>query len=321
MAQNIKLSISCLTYNHENYIRKTLDGFLMQKTSFDFEVLIHDDASTDGTADIIREYEAKYPNIIKPIYQKENQHSQGVRISNVFQYPRAQGEYIAWCEGDDFWTDENKLQAQVDFLDNNPQYIGCVHKYITVNKEGEETNLKTFGYYENEGVYTLKDFETNELPSQLATYVVRNIFCKEGKSYPSSFQAIKMQGDIKMNLYLLIYGDIYRLPNVSSAYRFVSEAGGSSWSSRMLKNYNASYNCWKALKLLEKATFDEYNVKISLKKRKIEASISVVKIALKKPNAKTIGHALHVLFMQRGILITIFKMAFRRKNKSRREKV
>ena len=87
----------------------------MQKTDFPFEILIHDDASTDGTADIIREYEAKYPDIIKPIYQTENQYSKGIKVSQVYQFPRAKGKYIALCEGDDYWTDPYKLQKQVDF--------------------------------------------------------------------------------------------------------------------------------------------------------------------------------------------------------------
>lgn len=120
------VSIDCLTYNHEAYIRDALEGFLMQKTDFPFEILIHDDASTDQTANIIREYEKKYPGIIKPIYQKENQYSKEVNITTDFQYSRAKGKYIAICEGDDYWTDPYKLQKQVDFLETHPNY-GLVH--------------------------------------------------------------------------------------------------------------------------------------------------------------------------------------------------
>ncbi len=116
------VSICCLCYNHEPYIRECLEGFMMQKTNFAFEVLIHDDASTDKSADIIREYEAKYPDIIKPIYQSENQYSKGVGVTRVYQFPRAQGKYIAMCEGDDYWTDPYKLQKQVDFLEANEEY-------------------------------------------------------------------------------------------------------------------------------------------------------------------------------------------------------
>ena len=103
------VSISCITYNQAHFIRQCLDGFLMQKTTFSFEVLIHDDASTDGTTEIIREYESKYPEIIKPLYEKENQWTKGRRGSAVFNYPRAKGKYIALCEGDDYWIDPLKL--------------------------------------------------------------------------------------------------------------------------------------------------------------------------------------------------------------------
>src|SRR5690554_2985712 len=97
--ENPLVSISTITFNHAPYIRQCLDGFLMQKTDFAFEVLIHDDASTDGTEEIIREYEAKYPDIIKPLYEIENQYSKGRSGSRTFNFPRAKGKYIALCEG------------------------------------------------------------------------------------------------------------------------------------------------------------------------------------------------------------------------------
>src|SRR5690606_3288059 len=111
------------TFNHEKFICKCLEGFLMQNTTFSFEILILDDASTDGTAAVIREYELKYPDIIKPIYQRENQYSKGIRGMNVkFNFNRAQGKYIALCEGDDYWTDPSKLQKQIDFLEANNEF-------------------------------------------------------------------------------------------------------------------------------------------------------------------------------------------------------
>ncbi len=114
------VGICCATFNHENFISKALDSFLMQETDFPFEVLINDDCSTDNTAKIIIEYEKKYPNIIKPIYQKENQYSKGIKINSVFNFPRAKGNYIALCEGDDYWTDKNKLQIQIDEMEKYP---------------------------------------------------------------------------------------------------------------------------------------------------------------------------------------------------------
>ncbi|NHZ85054.1 MAG: glycosyltransferase [Planctomycetia bacterium] len=124
------VSINCMTYNHEAYIRNAIEGFLMQKTDFKFEVLIHDDASTDQTATIVQKYENKYPEIIKPIYQKENQYSKNISISKHYQYPRAKGKYIAICEGDDYWIDPLKLQKQVDFLEKNPDFSMSCHNAI-----------------------------------------------------------------------------------------------------------------------------------------------------------------------------------------------
>jgi glycosyltransferase involved in cell wall biosynthesis len=121
------VSISCLAYNHAPYIKTCLDGFLMQKTSFAFEIIIHDDASTDGTKEIIEEYATKYPDIIFPICQKENQYSKGVKPTWAFNAPRWRGKYIALCEGDDYWTDQLKLQKQVDILEANPHLVGCFH--------------------------------------------------------------------------------------------------------------------------------------------------------------------------------------------------
>jgi glycosyltransferase involved in cell wall biosynthesis len=138
--ERILVSISCVTYNHEAYIRDCIEGFLRQKTTFNFEILVHDDASTDGTADIIREYERKYPNLIKPIYQTENQLSQGISPGRI-NSDRAAGKYIAYCEGDDYWIDPLKLQKQVDFLESHPEYgLVCTNarKYYQAKNEFKE---------------------------------------------------------------------------------------------------------------------------------------------------------------------------------------
>ena len=124
---SIKVSVICITYNHEKYIRDALEGFVNQKTNFDYEVIIHDDASTDRTATIIREYQKKYPDIIKPILQNENQYSKGIPIIHTYIEPVIRGEYLAFCEGDDYWCDEMKLQRQIDFLDKHHDYVACVH--------------------------------------------------------------------------------------------------------------------------------------------------------------------------------------------------
>ena len=122
-----KVSICCMTYNQVNFIREAIEGFLMQETNFPVEIIVHDDASTDGTADIVREYEAKYPNLFKTILQHENQLSKGGR-PRLIASSIAKGRFVALCEGDDFWTRTEKLQLQIELLESHPDAAGCFHR-------------------------------------------------------------------------------------------------------------------------------------------------------------------------------------------------
>lgn len=125
------LSIICHAYNHGNYIHHALNSFLMQETNFPFEIIVHDDASTDKTRNIIEHYAAQYPDIIKPIFQTENQFSKGNKPPR-FSFPAAKGKYLSFCEGDDYWLDKCKLQKQVDFLETHPEYSVCGHDAIII---------------------------------------------------------------------------------------------------------------------------------------------------------------------------------------------
>ena len=132
---NPEVSVLCNTYNHETYIEDALKGFLIQRTDFPFEVSVHDDASTDATATIIRKYQRKYPNIIKSIIQVENQRSKGMRPT-LLNFPNTKGKLIAMCEGDDFWFGSNKLQRQKELLDKNPGVDLCTHPVAKINING-----------------------------------------------------------------------------------------------------------------------------------------------------------------------------------------
>ncbi|MFB4202248.1 hypothetical protein KBTX_03271 [wastewater metagenome] len=120
------VSVICHAFNHEAFIRQALEGILMQETDFAVEVIVHDDASTDRTAAIIREVAKEHDGQVLPILQEENQFSRGRRPKR-FTYPKARGEFIALCEGDDYWTDPRKLQKQVDALRRHPEIDLCVH--------------------------------------------------------------------------------------------------------------------------------------------------------------------------------------------------
>ncbi len=153
------VSICCLSYNHEKYIAKALDSFLMQETDFPFEIVIHDDASTDQTADIIRIYEEQYPTIFKPLYQTENQKSKvGAGMNSRFNHPRSQGRYIAHCETDDYWTDPKKLQKQVDFMTKNPDCSLCFHDADLIYGNSHETGEITIKGVGAPQKFNLMDF-------------------------------------------------------------------------------------------------------------------------------------------------------------------
>jgi glycosyltransferase involved in cell wall biosynthesis len=148
MKKSPLVSILCLTYNHIKYIEDALDSILNQKVDFDFELIVFDDCSTDGTTEVIKAYAGKYPEIIKPVLQPENLLSKGIGLYRIYtQYllPLAKHKYIAICEGDDFWSDQAKLQQQVDFLEKNPQYTICFHK-VGILKNGQ-TNYEIYDEY------------------------------------------------------------------------------------------------------------------------------------------------------------------------------
>ncbi len=139
------VTICCVTYNHKAYLAQALKSFLMQKTKFPFEILIHDDASTDGTTDIVIQYANNYPNIIKTVIQTENQYSQHPIISPKFLWPIAKGKYIAMCEGDDFWTDGRKLQYQVECMLAYPECHISFHLCATLNNKGQYGEITNYG--------------------------------------------------------------------------------------------------------------------------------------------------------------------------------
>lgn len=217
MNENILVSVICTAYNHEQYIRAAIEGAVKQKTDFNFELIIHDDASTDGTALVIKEYEEKYPQLIRAIYQKENQYKHGYAyVGKSFIYPIVKGKYIAFCEGDDYWIDENKLQKQIDFLESHKEYSMCMHNAVRLDWEsGEEKLLNTFpktGTYSQEeqiGVGLGTNFPA------YASYVLRTDLLWE---MPDFFYESPV-GDYSLRQYYASRGKIYYFEEAMSVYR------------------------------------------------------------------------------------------------------
>lgn len=230
------VSVSCITYNHALYIRQCLDGFVMQKTTFPFEVLIHDDASTDGTAEIIKEYEKKYPYIIKPIYENENQWIKGRRGTRVFNYPRAKGKYIAFCEGDDYWTDPLKLQKQVDFLEAHPDY-GLVHGYVkSYNEKNKSFDDKLIGsdFKDADQIIIANRIVTLSVCVRMGLY---SLYIKEIASNP-----FWKMSDYPLWIYIALRSKIHFLNEVVGVYRVLENS--ASHSNDIGKEIDFLYNAY-----------------------------------------------------------------------------
>ena len=245
MSKETLVSIRCITYNHESYIRDCLEGFVIQNTSFPFEAIVHDDASTDGTAAIIREYAEKYPDIIKPIYETENQYSKHDgslrRIMDEAISPSA--KYIAICEGDDYWIDPLKLQKQADFLETHPDY-GLVSSdfFAFRQKDGQCVNFSQSPIMDGN---CFLDIVTEKKRVQTLTVCIRkNIFFSREKLDPAKY----FLGDQNFILTAALKSKIYCFPQKMGVYRILEE---SAVHSKKKNNY----------KMLD-FSFKYYNTKI-----------------------------------------------------------
>lgn len=227
------VSIICITYNHEKFIRETIEGFLIQKINFPIEIIIHDDASTDMTPDIIKEYEAAHGNKIIPTLQKENQKSKGNGIVTRTVLSAARGKYIALCEGDDYWTDPYKLQKQVDFLEANPEYNLTCHRYQTYNETTknltEDGNEDCFTAGNEDGLTFDALYIFRRWISKTLTVVFRNDY-----DYSSLLSQYKYPRDVHLYYHILKNGKGFFFPFIGGVYR-VHGGGVFSASSQMDK--------------------------------------------------------------------------------------
>ena len=233
-----KLSVILITYNHEKYIEKALDSVLSQVTDFPFEIVIGDDCSPDDTKNIIREYRDKYPDIIRIVHREKNT---GRPTLNVYETTmKCRGDYLAYLEGDDYWTDSDKLQKQMDFLNEHPEYIACTHSHKMIDDNGNDITdpeiLKISDMYKWSGEFTMDDFEKSGFwPGHYASVVSKNIYKNKKHDYTILYKSHDFVDDGQILLFLLMEGKIYRLDDEMSVWRYVKKAGGNSWTSRSMK--------------------------------------------------------------------------------------
>lgn len=214
------LSICCTSFNHGKYLRETLDGFLAQKTNFPIEIIIHDDASTDNSAEIIKEFAAKDDRIVT-ILQTENQYSQNIKPWANYVFPKAKGKYLALCEGDDYWIDPVKLQKQVDFLEANEDFAICFHDAKIYDETNKILKADDITNAEKEE-YNLDDLAKGNF-IHTPTVVLRNDF-----TLPKDFSVLPI-GDWPLYMLMLKQRKIKRINKEMAVYRVHSK---SSWSSK-----------------------------------------------------------------------------------------
>lgn len=246
--QNPLVSVIITSYNHEKYIRQAIESCLMQQTSFPYEIIIHDDASTDNSAKIIRGFADKYPDLIIPILQEENQYSKGVRITATILVPRARGTYLAICEGDDYWIDPLKLEKQIAIMENDPSISLCftATKWVYVNGSKK---AKIARYAKKDRYFTANDVI---MRSGAFTDLVSTVVRKEVYESIPDWYYLSPNGDQALYLLSILSGRSYYQDEVTAVYHRGVE---NSWSTRNSQIEDPKYFENK-ISLLE--AFNEY---------------------------------------------------------------
>lgn len=283
--KDVAVSVFCTVYNHEKYLERCLDGILSQKTTFPYELIIHDDCSTDNSVEILRLYESRFPSILSVIYEKDNQYSKGVFIRSEIMFPRSKGKYVALCEGDDYWIDENKLQKQFDFMEKHQRCSMSVHNTVKhdlitdqddlFNKWNEEKKLTEEDVFIGWNVHTSSYFMKREL----------------------AFTPLEFKywfGDYVMLTMAFNIGDIWFLPDIMSVYNYNNKAGMTCSSYSDLRAFKQET---LRVDFLNKYNdFTEYRFNSTIEKRLMFSNIALANFQANQEhsfqNYKKLKHAI-----------------------------
>ena len=249
------VSIALITYNHGKYVRQAIESILMQKVDFKYEIIVGDDCSLDDTREIINDYYNKYENIFKPILRSTNIGA----MNNMYDILiHCTGRYIATLEGDDFWVDKFKLQKQVNYLENNSQYIGVAHKTIVVDYNCKKQEDDTYMNYN--GIFQMNEYLKIGLAFHTSSLVYRNIFKNSSNRYHDILTVHPIIGDATLAFVLLDLGNIFIIDKVMSAWRYVVSPNGSNFNSiairRPVENMIESIILHKAINEYFKGKYD-----------------------------------------------------------------
>lgn len=223
--KNIEVSVAIITYKHENYIRQALDSVFMQKTDFEFEVIVGEDASPDNTRNILLEYKEKYGEKLVLVLHDENV---GASNNSRSVQMKIRGKYVASLEGDDFWTDEYKLQKQYDFLEKNPDFSAVCHDIMIVDESGEQISKSSLGLKKDQ-VKTMKNWLKEGYTVHTCSIFRRNIFPMNDEKYVNLRTAEPTMGDLITFTLLYDAGPIYVMKNVMATHRIAGKKDTSSF--------------------------------------------------------------------------------------------
>lgn len=307
--ESVMLSIIVPTYNHEKYIIKALDSILMQKTKYSYEVLVGEDASTDNTRTVLKAYEEKHPGKIQVFYREKNMQTEKYNNCTDLNL-RSKGKYMVILEGDDYWTDEYKIEKQIDFLESHPEYTAVSHNCVVVD---ENNNPKEVRYPECKSKeYSLMHYVCGIFPGQSTTVMHRN-FVTQNVFDKTILEKKLMPGDKILTFALATNGKVHCMQEVMSAYRHVTVAGSTSYSAKYKYDFIRDEYYWGELLQFARAQENEWgkrimetmyfrNLLIGIKKKQLTGK------EMKKymPNIEHLGSTI-VIYMCRLVYLVFRK--------------
>lgn len=311
MNDNVMLTVKMLAYNHGKYIAQAIESIVSQKTEYKFELLIGEDCSTDNTRGVIQRYQEAFPHIIRVVYHQTNQ---GCTMNSYSLDLEAKGKYIAGCEGDDFWCDDTRIQRDVDFLEEHPEYVGVCHKCKIVDENGVEidendVNVRNRFWTFDKEVFTLSDYEQWRTPGHGSAQTRRNVMKENDLDYSIVYKASKRVGDRSHLLIHIVEGDIFCMKDIVSCYRFRMTASSNNFMS-VQKQKNLKDEDFLMMIRLQEWAWNNKKIKLNLESVKKDRLIAATVIQMKDPSDEN-KKVLKIIIDNSGSKLTYLLLAMK----------